>query len=139
MAETKPNKKCEIGDEVRVKFLDHGEGDQIEPFYVRGRVVIKTRRELVLQTWGPLNLDDDDAEGHNSHTFAIVRSAILQIDVWEHNESTRRKTRKSGNPSKKLQTLQVGTADAEGLRVPVQPADSPRISESGPPDVVPPI
>jgi len=115
----KPNKKCDLGDEVRVLFLDHADGGEVLTFYSRGRVIKKDAKELILQTWGPVEMDADDADGHNSHTWAIARGTIQRIDIFEKNPNARkpRKPRKTSprvqgeHPTESVSSLPVVGAD----------------------------
>jgi hypothetical protein len=115
----KPNKKCNLGDEVRIKFLDHSEGKETQEFYARGRVVQKNAKQITVETWGPVEFGGDDADGHNSHSWAIGRALIIHIDVTIANPNARkpRSTRKTSprvqgeHPTESVPSLPVVGAD----------------------------
>jgi hypothetical protein len=74
-------KSCEIGDVVRIVFDDHGEGSDIFVFEVYGRVIKKSRRDIVVASW--TYADVNEPVDHNCHTFIIIRSAIKEIEIYK--------------------------------------------------------
>lgn len=80
----KVNKNCSVGDIVRVVFDDHGEGEGQIVFEYFGRVLKKTRRDLVIGCW--LYADDPMELDENSVTYIILRSAIKQIQILTPSE-----------------------------------------------------
>jgi len=71
-------KKAHVGDIVRIKFLDHCmDGEDALHCVVYGRVREITESAYVVQTWDTL----DNDSSYNRHTFCIVKSAILKLQV----------------------------------------------------------
>lgn len=97
-------------------FHDHADGGEIQTFYARGRVISKSRKELLLETWGPLGLDDDNADGHNSHTWAISRPSIIHIDIFLKYQNARTSRRNQRKPAEAVvQDLPVVTEGEPGV------------------------
>jgi len=98
----KVNKNCSVGDVIRVVFDDHGEGEGQIVFEYFGRVLKKTRRDLVIGCW--LYADDPMEIDENSVTYIILRSAILQIQIltpaevqWQANKTKGKSRQKPAN------------------------------------------
>lgn len=79
-----------LGDEIRIRFLDHTEGesdvDATCEYFAYGRVVRVTRTEIVIDGWVAANSDERGKYRNDTTTWAIIRKAILAIDravEWE--------------------------------------------------------
>ena len=72
------------GDVVRLRFLDHADGDQPIEFYVFGRVHEVTRKHYVVDAWCYLDPDaerDDNVEGRS-----IVRKTITETVIYDERQ-----------------------------------------------------
>lgn len=73
------------GDIVEIRFLDHSEdGEDVLEFIVWGRIRSVTPNAYIIRSWDYTSLLDEALHGgvgHNCKTFAIVRSAIKEINV----------------------------------------------------------
>lgn len=68
---------AQVGDIARIVFLDHAEGDAAIKFEVFGRIAAKDRKMLMVICWGYVDSDQLD---DNVHSYAILRSTILEYD-----------------------------------------------------------
>ncbi len=73
-----------VGDWVRIRFDDHVLGsDDVEEFYVSGRVAKVTRKAYTIDSWAlvdPARDRDHDRENITTHT--IVRGVISEVVIW---------------------------------------------------------
>lgn len=76
--------KVKPGDEVRICFFDHVEGsDDVEEFYVYGRVAKTTKRSITVDTWALKDPSADrEIDRQNIHTFTLLRATITEIVVY---------------------------------------------------------
>lgn len=71
-----------IGDIVEIEFRDHAQGDETIVFCVWGRLVKRTRTDLVVAVWDystparRRNLSDSNIE-----KFTIARDAVISYRV----------------------------------------------------------
>jgi hypothetical protein len=72
--------RLRVGDEVRVRFLDHVE-DGSEPieFVVYGRVADMNSSKIVVDSWAYA----DGARGYDSNVkrYCLLRKVVLGVDV----------------------------------------------------------
>jgi len=74
--------KLKKGDEVRIKFLDHTQGStRLVCCTLYGRVYKVTKKKVVVEPW--VCNGDQDCQDRNNERFALVRSAIREVVVFE--------------------------------------------------------
>ena len=70
--------QVEVGDVIRIVFLDHSEGTVEQKFELFGRVHSKDRKMICVVCWG--YADDQANIDDNTHCYTILRSTIIECD-----------------------------------------------------------
>ena len=73
---------AEVGDEVRIRFLDHCTGgDEPCEFFVYGRIFLTKRFHYVVDVWCYPDITDPD-RSDNVDRFSILKSTISEIVIY---------------------------------------------------------
>jgi hypothetical protein len=71
--------RINVGDIVRVVFMDHAQGEEALEFEVFGRVYSKDRKNIHVVCWGYAAVADREVDD-NVHSYTIVRATIKTLE-----------------------------------------------------------